>query len=93
MSVIEYSFVDELVSGVFQSIHDSYDELKSSTLMSPKLLAMCGIVKKAQGEFDSKIFSTQIALNSPTQQCTSTIFVNFHSPPDPHNIFAVFDFR
>lgn len=51
---------------MFQNIHDSYDELKSSTLMSPKLLAMCGIVKRSHGEFDSNILITHPLNNAPT---------------------------
>ena len=46
---------------MFQNIHDSYDELKSSTLMSPKLLAMCGIVKRSYGgEFESNIADSEL---------------------------------
>ena len=71
---LESNFLIFISSGVFQNIHDSYDELKSSTLMSPKLLAMCGIVKRSHGEFDSN----KLTLLSPNPQRTNTIFVNLH---------------
>ena len=63
LQTLLFSFPDQLLSGVFQNIHDSYDELKSATLMAPKLLAMCGIVKRSHGEFQPKV-ELQLDLNT-----------------------------
>ena len=78
LQTLRFSFPDQLLSGVFQNIHDSYDELKSATLMAPKLLAMCGIVKRSHGEFQPKVELQLDFTRSQHQQSTDTNFATLH---------------
>ena len=78
LQTLLFSFPDQLLSGVFQNIHDSYDELKSATLMAPKLLAMCGIVKRSHGEFQSEVELQLDFTRSQHQQSTDTNFATLH---------------
>ena len=46
--------------------------------MAPKLLAMCGIVKRSHGEFQSKVELQLDFTRSQHQQSTDTNFATLH---------------